>query len=109
MRRLWVILLVMAIAVSLLCLIHKFQTVTLDGDYDLTIRIESPGQSMRAVCCESIGCRQWAENAVEYLLPPESHYRAVADPYEGQPMRVHVPVTWRHLSLFGFVFELSRY
>jgi hypothetical protein len=71
-----------------------------DGGFDLTVRIESPAGRPRSVTCESFGRREYADEAVALLRPPQSRsWSAVADPFDGRPLTVPVAVSGRDSPL----------
>ena len=67
------------------------------GSFDLTVRVEG---RPRSVSCEAFGGQRSAEEALTVLMPPESRmWSAVADPFDGRPLTVGVPVSWRESPL----------
>ncbi|MBX7102568.1 MAG: hypothetical protein K1X57_00700 [Gemmataceae bacterium] len=80
-----------------------------DGGFDLTVRIECPEGRPLAVTCEAFGRREYAEEAVAHLLPPESRsWSTVVDPFDGQPITVQVAVSGRD-SPFGRELRRSQF
>ena len=71
-----------------------------DGSFDLTVRVECLAGQPRSVSCEAFGRLMQAEEALAVLMPPESRrWSAVADPFDGRPLTVGVPVSWRESPL----------
>jgi hypothetical protein len=67
-----------------------------DGSFDLTVRVSSTAGPLDAVSCQACGRREDADYVLEHLLPPETRrWSAVADPFDGQPLTVVVPVSGR--------------
>jgi hypothetical protein len=63
--------------------------------------VSSTAGPLRAVTCQACSDREEAEYTLEYLIPLETrHWSAVADPFDGQPLMVPVPVSGR-TSPFG--------
>jgi hypothetical protein len=78
-----------------------------DGGFDLTVHVSSNPVRPRSVTCQAFGHREYADFAVEHLLPPSSRlWSATADPFDGKPIRVDVPVSGRD-SMSGR--ELARF
>ena len=92
-------LLVVAIMVVLLALFWEFFPIYVevwDGHFDLTVQVSSPLGRLGSVSCEAFGARELAEQAVENLYPPDTHLSsAVANPFDGQPLTVTVPLSGR--------------
>ncbi len=107
--RQWVIIMVVAlVALSVLTLTLDTQ-ILWDGGYKLAVHIENRGQPIRVVRCGSAPNREYAEVEVSEIIrlePSGVWPSAVADPYEGQPLSVQVPVSGRDHGLFGW--KLSR-
>jgi hypothetical protein len=77
------------------------QVTVWDGDFALTVRIESPDGQPKAVSCKAFSSREGAEEAIAYLPPPKSPmWSAIAAPYDGQPIKVRVEISGRE-SPFG--------
>jgi hypothetical protein len=80
-----------------------------DGGFDLTVHIESLGGQPQSVSCETFGRREYADEAVTRLLPPQSRsWSAVADPFDGRPLTVGVAVGERE-SPFGRVLQRFQF
>src|SRR5262245_50418051 len=78
-----------------------------DGHFDLTVNVSSTAGPLRSVSCQACGDRDLAEHVLKSRRPFESDLWAViADPFEGEPLTVKVPVSGR-TSPFGR--EVSRY
>jgi hypothetical protein len=71
-----------------------------DGGFHLTVHVESEAGQPLSVSCETFGRREHAEEALAVLLPPETRmWSTVADPFDGQPLTVLVPVSGRESPL----------
>jgi hypothetical protein len=81
------------------------QKIVWDGEFQLTVHLTSSDGPLRSVSAEAFGRREEAEETLRFLPPPECRWSSVADPYEGQPLIVHVPLSGRE-SPFGR--ELKR-
>lgn len=81
------------------------QVMIWDGSFDLTVRVESRAGQPQSISCQALGGRETAAQVLADLSPPESRWSAVADPFDGRPLIVHVPVSGRE-SPFGR--ELAR-
>ena len=67
------------------------------GSFDLTVRVEG---RPRSISCEAFGGERSAEDVLAVLMPPESRrWSAVADPFDGRPLTVGIPVSWRESPL----------
>ena len=78
-----------------------------DGSYDLTVHVSSNLGPPSAVSCEAFSRREHAEFALNDFLPSETkQHSATADPYNGQPLTVSIPVSDR-TSMSGR--ELQRF
>jgi len=85
------------------------QVMIWDGSFDLTVRVESSAGQPQVVSCEAFGRREYAEEAVAHLLPPESRmWSTTADPFDGQPLIVRVAVSGRE-SPFGRELRRSQF
>ena len=85
------------------------QVLIWDGSFDLIVRVECPEGRPRAVTCEAFDRREFANEAVTHLLPSESRsWSAVADPFDGRPITVHVAVSGRE-SPFGRELRRSQF
>jgi hypothetical protein len=72
----------------------------MDGSFDLTVHVKSRAGQPRTVSCEAFGRREHADEALVVLLPPESRmWSTVADPFDGQPLTVRVPVSCQESPL----------
>lgn len=83
------------------------QVLIWDGSFDLTVRVVCPEGRPRAVTYEAFGRREYADEAVAHLLPPES-WSAVSDPFDDQPITVRVAVSGRK-SPFGRKLRRSQF
>jgi hypothetical protein len=73
-----------------------FESTIWDGHFYLTVHVGSTAGPLRTVSCQAFSRQEDAEYALELLLPPESPlWSAVADPFNGQTLRVDVPVSGR--------------
>jgi hypothetical protein len=68
------------------------QVARWDGGYDLTVLVASPPGTLRAVSCEAFSKR---EGALQSMESPEVSWSAVAQPFSGEPLTVHVPMSGR--------------
>jgi hypothetical protein len=69
-----------------------------DGGFDLTVHVSSQPGPPQSVSCEVIYRREAAEQVLEHLAQPPPQRGPVmavtADPFAGEPLTVHVPVSW---------------
>jgi hypothetical protein len=71
-----------------------FMAMRWSGSFELAVRLESPAGQPRSVMCEAFHRRDDAEDAIARLRKIDSSQgSAVADPFEGQPIVVLVPVS----------------
>ncbi len=113
MRR-WLpaMLVIVALALScggLLWLLRPVQVIIWDGSFDLTVRVTSDEGPLLWVTCEAFSRQEYAVEAAEHHLPPQSRMWSVkADPFTGGPLTLAVPVSgrstvdWRELKRFQF-------
>jgi hypothetical protein len=75
-----------------------------DGGYVLTVHVSSSTGPIKRAYCRGVGNQTQAENHLALLLedrpfrtfPEAGEWSAVADPFEGQPLKVGMPVTvWK--------------
>src|SRR5262249_26194705 len=77
------------------------------GLFDWPVNVSSTAGPLCSVSCQACGDRDLAEHVLKSRRPFESDLWAViADPFEGEPLTVKVPVSGR-TSPFGR--EVSRY
>lgn len=72
-----------------------------DGCYGLSVTVKSTSSaSIQAVSCEAFGYKDEAQEALELLSPPASRRRsASAEPFNGQPLSVSVPFSYRESAM----------
>jgi hypothetical protein len=96
MRRAFLIIGFLVVAGALAWEFIPIQLTIWDGGFDLTVNVSSTAGPLKSVSCQACGGREEAEEILEYLLPPDlGSSSAVADPFDGQPLRVQVPVSGR--------------
>jgi len=95
-RRAFLIIAVLVVAGALAWEFIPLQLTVWDGGFDLTVNVSSTAGPLKSVSCQACGGRKEAEEVLEHLLPPDLGSRsAVADPFDGQPLTVQVPVSGR--------------
>jgi hypothetical protein len=82
------------------------QVTVWDGGFDLAVTVTSSAGPLRAVSCEAFGRRDYADEALEFLMSPMSPWSARAKPFGGEPLTVNVSTSGR-ASPSGR--ELSRF
>ncbi len=96
MRRAFLIIGLSVLAGALAWEFIPIQLTVWDGGFDLTVNVSSTAGPLKSVSCQACGRREEAEEVLEYLLPPDTRqWSAVADPFDGQPLTVQVPVSGR--------------
>jgi hypothetical protein len=96
MRRALLITAVLLGAGALACEFIPLGYSIWDGDFDLRVNVSSTAGSLRAVTCQACSHSEEAEYILDHLLPPETDlWSTVADPFDGQPLTVRVPVSGR--------------
>ena len=96
MRRAFLIVALLVIVGALAWEFIPIQVTIWDGGFDLTVQVSSTAGPLRAVSCQAYSRREEAEHILEHLLPPETRlWSAVADPFDGKPLAVAVPLSGR--------------
>lgn len=105
-----VIVVVAVLAVSVLAWeFIPIQVLIWDGSFDLTVRVDSRTGQPRSVSCETFGSRDYAEEALSNLEPPDRRaWSTIADPFDGEPLTVCVAVSGRE-SPFGRELRRSQF
>jgi hypothetical protein len=106
MRRTFLILALLVVACVLAWEFIPIQVMIWDGEFDLTVHVSSSDGPLHSVSCQAFSRREDAEYVVKHLLPPEGLWFTVADPFDGQPLTVGVPLSGR-VSPWGR--ELGRF
>jgi hypothetical protein len=71
-----------------------------DGYFDLTVNVSSDAGRLRMVSCEAYQDRNTAEYVAKQLHLSESQlWSSVADPFDGRPLTVRVPLSGRRSPL----------
>jgi hypothetical protein len=96
MRRVTLIIALLVVASVLAWEFIPIQVIIWDGGFDLTVNVSSTAGPLRSVSCQAFSGREEAEYVLEHLAPPESPLRStVADPFNGQPLMVNIPLSGR--------------
>ena len=85
------------------------QLIIADGGFDLTVTVSSKSGPLRSVRCTAAGDRATAEFYVRHPGGFDtSGPGAEADPYDGRPLTIHVPISVRY-SAVGLVVARSQF
>jgi hypothetical protein len=100
MRRAILIIALLIVAGALAWEFGPIKVTVWDGGFDLTVNVSSSTGPLRSVSCAAFSQHEDAEFVLEHLLPPETRFcSTVADPFEGQPLIINVPVSGRDSPL----------
>jgi hypothetical protein len=105
MRRKLVAVLVLLVFGVALWAYSSATHIVWDGGFDLSVHVSSnPGPPL-SVTCQPFGRLEYAEYMLKHLSPETRLWSVSADPFVGEPLIVHVPVSGRD-SMSGR--QLSR-
>src|SRR5262249_37816467 len=106
MRKILIVLGLFGLSGAISWVYTSARYVIWDGGFDLTVNVSSTAGLPRSVSCQAFGHKEEAEQALDYLLSPETRlWSVVVDPFEGKPITLFVPTSGT-ASMSGR--ELSR-
>jgi hypothetical protein len=107
MRRTLLLIAALLVASLLLWVYTSTTCILWHANFELTVHVSSDPGPPRSVSCQAMGRRDDAVTVLQHLAPPETKlWSATAEPFDGKPLVVNVPVGGRE-SMSGR--ELKRY
>jgi hypothetical protein len=107
MRTASVIIGSLAVALALAWEFVPIQVTIWDGGYDLTINVTSEAGPLHSVCCKACGQHEAADWVLEDPLHAEAQAAVFADPFDGKPLSLYLPLSGR-TSPLGRELRLSQ-
>ncbi len=97
----------LALAFALAWEFAPLQVTIWDGGYDLTVNVTSEVGPLRSVSFKACGQREVADWILENPLHAEAQASVVADPFDGKPLSLSLPLSGR-TSPLGRELRLSQ-
>jgi hypothetical protein len=95
MRTAFVIIGSLAIAFALAWEFVPLQVTIWDDGYDLVVNVTSEAGPLRSVSCKACGQREVADWILENPLHAEAQASVIADPIDGRPLSLYLPLSGR--------------